>query len=92
MVASLVPWPSLGLPPFYVALFACNIKSWEIERGPGDKAIIMVDTPMGYKNSYHAHSRSMAFIALGLLCNKCHMSLAPMIYITITMSYELVQV
>ena len=42
---SLVPRPSLDLPTFNVtckkweeALFASNIKSWEIERGPGDEA------------------------------------------------------
>ena len=34
---SLIPSPSLDLPAFNVA-FACNIKSWEIERGPGDEA------------------------------------------------------
>jgi hypothetical protein len=51
---SLVPRPSLDLPAFNVTrkkllratlkagrsreFFACNIKSWEIERGPGDEA------------------------------------------------------
>jgi hypothetical protein len=34
---SLVPRPSLDLPAFNVA-FVCNIKSWEIERGPVDEA------------------------------------------------------
>ena len=36
---SLVPRPPLDLPAFNVVpLFACNIKSWEIEKGPGDEA------------------------------------------------------
>ena len=36
---SLVPRPSLDLPwQLLMSLFECNIKSWEIEREPGDEA------------------------------------------------------
>ena len=74
-VTSLVPRPSLDLPAFD----ACNIyiKSWEIERDPGDEAIkgdyfwrvradqtkTQIFVPANIKlNSYNMHYRVLKFV------------------------------
>ena len=46
---------------------------------PSVLCVSMVAMPTGYEIVISRTLRCMAFIALGLRCNKCHTSLAPMI-------------